>query len=228
MSKKAYILNHSHLADAIAMHNLLSMFFDCKIVHNGAPIEPAGKVGALSNVIECQSGYSYAIDTANADFLSSDATHALYICSDVILYEQHKVEQLFYAMPLFDGPFNLNIGMVSPSIIGRCWEHMKPQTAQTNTRQVPFCEGIVFMADRSIIEACGRFAPENIYGWGVDIWLGYLTNKLGMVSVVRDDITVIHPYGTAYDTTEARAEMIRWIHTKEQGFIDFCKSICLI
>lgn len=223
MSKKAYILNHNHLGHSIHLHELLSPIFECKIIHNGPPIRDyEKKYPELVNVIECPSGYSHAMDAANADFLNSDATHALYICSDVVLHQKIYAEALFYSMPY------KNIGMVSPSIVGKCWEHMQQKEYPFKNREVPFCEGIVFMVEKSIIRDCGTLTPDNIYGWGVDIWLGYLTKKAGMISVVRDNISVIHPSGSSYDTASARSEMIRWIHSKEQGFIDFCKSISLI
>lgn len=228
--KKAYILNYDKNGNAGTLYDCLKDTFDTHVVHNGPSISGLEHIVDVNKMIVCPSGYSYAIEAVNEHFLASDGTHALYICSDVVLYEETKVKALYNSMPMVNPHTGGTIGMTSPCIMGRSWGHMQPYNnrIRQDIRVVSFVEGICFMADRKIIENCGTITPKNRKGWGIDLWMGYLTSKLGMESVVLDEVSVIHPDGSSYDINEAKDEMVSFINGKEQGFIDFCKAVCVI
>lgn len=228
--KKAYILNYDKNDNAATLYSHCKDIFDTYVVHNGASDAGLEHIADIGKMIKCPSGYSYAIEAVNKHFLSSDSSHVLYICSDVVLYEESKIKAIYEAMPQVNPHTGGNIGMVSPCIMGRSWGHMQPHTNKhrQDLRVVSFVEGICFMAAREIVEICGDITPNNTKGWGIDIWFGYLTRKLGMESVVMDEVSVIHPEGSSYNTEEAREEMIAFIKSKESLFIDYCKSICVI
>jgi hypothetical protein len=229
-TKKAYILNYDKNENTLHLYDIISRVFDTYIVHNGPSVAGLDHIPDVGKTIQCNSGYSYAIEAANKHFLATDATHALYICSDIIIEDGAIIQSIYDTMPQVNPHTGGNIGMVSPTIWGRCWGQMQPtqKRHRQNMRAVSFVEGICFMADRAIIENIGPITPENTNGWGVDIWLGYLTTTMGFESVVLEEVSILHPEGSSYDIDGARAQMIDYIKSKPHGFQHFCRFLGIV
>lgn len=227
---KAYILNYDKNENAAKLYNAAVSCFDTYIVHNGADTAGLDHIADIGNMITCKPGYTNALVAANEHFLKSDSTHALYICSDVTIESEGLIEYLSGCMPKVNPHTGGTIGMVGPAIHGRCWGHMQPSQnrRRQDIRAVPFIEGICFMTERSIIEQIGTITGDNINGWGLDIYMGYLTQFSGKESVVIEDLTIYHPEGSSYSIEEARNQMVAFIKSKDEGFQQFCKTLGIV
>ncbi len=150
--------------------------------------------------------YSACFNKSCELLMNSDATHMLFVCSDIKGNLQAAVSRI-ECMPS-------NIGIYSPAVLGQGWRHEKPQ--KYGLRDVPFCEGMVMCLIREIVE---KIYPVNIksnpHGFGIDIYMGYISNvMLGKRVVIDDDINVYHPYGTSYDSNQGRQDMLPYLYSK--------------
>ena len=159
--------------------------------------------------------YGGCLNKAIQHFLRTEATHMFIVCSDVIGDVNsviQKSEQL-----------HSNIGIYAPSIEGQGWEQNKPQGM--NTRHVLFAEGIIGCYHRDIIETSLPVVRGNLYGWGTDLYMGYVCELLGMDCIVDDSLVIYHPYGSAYSQRLARRQMKRFIHSVGGEFAVFCDTV---
>lgn len=159
--------------------------------------------------------YGGCLNKAMQLFLATEGTHMFIVCSDVIGDINaviRKREQL-----------QSNIGIYSPSIEGQGWEQNKPKGL--SIRHALFAEGIIGCYRRDIIERSFSVVKSNLYGWGTDLYMGYICELLGLDCVIDDRLVIYHPYGSAYSQRVARRRMKQFIHSVGGYFAVFCDTV---
>jgi len=154
-------------------------------------------------------------------FLASDASHCLFVCSDVKGNLQSVINRIEHLPE--------NIGVYSPAILGQGWHHGKPQ--KYGLRDVPFCEGIIHCSTRGVIEKVYPVDAKNYpHAYGIDFYTGYMASAiLGKRVVIDDGINVYHPFGTSYDANQARRDMFPYITSKGPDFVQwFQKNVATL
>lgn len=80
-----------------------------------------------------------------------------------------------------------------------------------NLRTVPFVEGYCFAARFHLLADLPLEPEVNRIGWGIDVYLGFLALRGGLVSVVDHRRPVDHPIRTGYAKRDARDQMNAWL-----------------
>ena len=88
-------------------------------------------------------------------------------------------------------------------------------------KTVPFIEGFCFGANKRLIKL---LEYECIYGYGLDVEMGYRTYKNGMKCVVNNEICISHDYGKSYSDIEAKKEYHHFLRINP-NIIKFLKEI---
>ena len=77
----------------------------------------------------------------------------------------------------------------------------------------PFVEGYCFASRLQLLRALPLDTRVNRCGWGVDVYLGYLTLCNRQRTVVDHDTLVHHPDATGYSRDDARQQRDAWFST---------------
>lgn len=163
--------------------------------------------------------YSGMLNKSSELFLSTQSTGCLYVTSDVQIEQIDELANALNSIPS-------SVGIWTPAVSGKSHYFLKNKgTGQV--REVPFAEGMIFYASRKVIESIYPII-DNVYGWGIDVYLGYLSRvKLGLSNLLDESIEVYHPPGTRYSWQEAEIEMKVYNESKGQEFVDYFKSALL-
>jgi hypothetical protein len=131
--------------------------------------------------------------------------YLFFIASDVYYYDVDKTVELIEGL-------SDDVYLWAPSSKGQSHQHCK-NFGSGKLREVPYLEGFTFLTH---IDCCDKLYPvsidKNIYGYGIDLLLGYFCVKvLRKFCVVDDRIEVYHKEGTGYDGGKALRDMYNWM-----------------
>lgn len=164
--------------------------------------------------------FAGCMNKAIEHFLKTDATHILLVCSDVV-GDWSSVVNAINNLPD-------NIGIYTPSVSGQGWAHEKPEGYGWVHRDIPFAEGMIACYKREIIEQLGYVnVLKDPHGYGIDIYLGFICQKLNLKCIIDDSIMMYHPFGSGYSQKQAEKQMKEFIIRMGAEFTDFCKSLGL-
>jgi hypothetical protein len=207
----AYILNYNKDDNARRIHSSLP----CE----NYVIDSSGinKPGFIQTDHKFVSG---SMNKAISMFLGTDATHALFICSDVIGDWSSVVKRIL--------SLKNDVGIYSPSVDGKGWKHEKPQGL--DLRDVPFVEGIIICYQRKIVEAIyPQDIVNNKHGYGVDIYASYFCKKKKLRCIIDDSIMMYHPHSPSdYLQVEGERQMEWYVNQKGEDFKKYCQSLGLL
>ncbi|MEM8860476.1 MAG: hypothetical protein AAGD96_19305 [Chloroflexota bacterium] len=198
------IVNHNHNRQALALADRMRPFGHVITIDSGSTLtaeEQAHFDIQLPNVY-----YSGCLNAAWETLTAQpDSEELLFICSDVEIDDCERL--ILRAKHAFEDRL---VGVYAPSVNRSGHPQMLARNGG-NLRPVVFVEGIAFAVRQSLLEAlCPIDTQKNKLGWGLDVYLGYLTLKAGLKSVVDDQITILHDGTSGYDTVQAREQYNRW------------------
>jgi len=70
-------------------------------------------------------------------------------------------------------------------------------------KHVPFIEGYCFGVNKEVFK---YLELENVYGYGIDVEIGYKSNINGLKCIINNEVCIRHEYGKSYDDNEATKE----------------------
>lgn len=207
------ILNYKNNDNAVAQHIIFSKYCDNVFIVD----HEATDHGLFTHVEKPY--YTAKINTASELMLKTGSDYCFYICSDVKISDASAKAMLVDKIPTLSD----EIGVYTPSVDGRCHQWLEPVKDWVGYRPIPFAEGMIFVAKRDIVE---KLTPilDNTYGWGVDVYFGYITKQMGYTNVIDDKITVYHPTDIGYDSNDAYNEMVAYTHNKGEDFFKFLSA----
>lgn len=202
------IINYKHNFQAIALKKHLGKFGGVIAIDSGSGLTLEEKQHfdiPLDNVFYC--GMLNAI----GKYINNCPVkyELLYIvASDVEIKDFEKFVNR--AKKIFE---NSKIGIYGPSVYKNGSPH--PQMINKNTREIRkavFIDGYCFAVRTDIfLELCPIDTSVNKIGWGVDVYLSFLAAKKGLITVVDDQVTVMHkPSINQQFRTDARMQRNEW------------------
>ena len=154
-------------------------------------------------------------------FLGTHANAVFSICADVKITPEN-VKSI--AQKMIDMPDD--VGTWTPVVNGRSHYWLQP-VDRVGLREIPFCEGMIYYAKRSVIDSKSAVYPLTgmKHGAGHDVYIAYTSKKQGMKNLLDDTVEVYHPAGTRYDGAESTREMMEYIGRQEQGFKKYAADV---
>ena len=94
-------------------------------------------------------------------------------------------------------------------------------------KSVPFIEGYCFGANKNLIQ---NLTIDSIYGYGIDVEIGYKANVSGLQCCVYNNVCIKHEYGKSYSDNEATEEYKQLLHTNPEllqylRFLDIARPV---
>jgi glycosyltransferase involved in cell wall biosynthesis len=208
------IFNYNDNQNAIAWSERLSPYFDTVILDSGSqPRCEHPTAVALDNIY-----YSGLTNEAHQRAKAGNYPWTVIITSDLKISAKNekalrlRMEKISYAT---------NVGLYQPgnSRKGRSHRQSKARI-WPGMRRSNFQEGWFHMVRTDLLdEICPINLDINRLGWGIDMALSYYANAKGLLILVDNDVTIVHPGGTGYSNKEADRQMENWFRSLE-GFQD--------
>lgn len=157
--------------------------------------------------------YSAHFNKASELFLKSDATHCLFVCSN-ISGDLPSVIDRVKRLPQY-------IGIYTPAINDTGYEHLKPGVK--GWKNVAAAERMIFCATREVISAVFPIDTAiSSLGWGIDLYMGFICRNLGLKCIVDTDVVFGYKDELQYDIRKADDELKNFIDAKGPDFTAFC------
>lgn len=198
------VVNHNCNENAIKTRNAFLPYIRVCLVDSGSAltVSQASEFDVILPNVYYSGLINHSFEIASN---LSDEDVILFITSDVTISSPRK-----FLNRLTEAFGNPAISIWAPASFGTGHPHMRPQHSK-GFRRVSFVEGFCFAIRKRIF---AQLYPVDLklnrLGWGLDVQLGYLAASRGGYSVVDDDVEVIHPQSTGYDTREASLQSARW------------------
>jgi hypothetical protein len=194
------ITNHNSNENAINLKNGFSEYFETIIIDSkSSKIEDEFDI-KLENVY-----YTGLVNESIRQCKLRNKKYLFFIASDVYYENYEKVSELILNL-------DNDVYLWSPSSRGQSHYHCK--NFRTNSyREVPYLEGFSFLTNIECFEGLYPISLEkNLYGYGIDLILGYKCIKnLKKKCVVDDRIEIYHKEGTGYNQSKALQDMYQWM-----------------
>ena len=208
------VVNHEHNAEAVALSGRLAPFGDVVSIDSGSKLEDH-LIDAfdlkLPNVY-----YTGLLNVAVEQAVERGHDELLFICSDVSISDCD-----FLVAKAREALADDEVGCFAPCVPGSPHLQMRPR-GSGSMREVAFVEGMCFAARIGLLRKfCPVDTKVNLYGYGLDVVLGYHAMKENMKSVVDDRVRVHHPRETGYDTESATAHQNRWLAAQGREVLRF-------
>jgi GT2 family glycosyltransferase len=160
--------------------------------------------------------FDYMIENSQYDSL-------LFLNSDLIVHGYRFVKELRKCM--FEGGYKL----ISPSIIQpekkqSYWLTMHNWNAK-EVRDVPWADFQCPLFHMDLIEKIGKFDMDLIFGWGNDVYTGYICEQNGWKQGIVDWCTVVHLSNTTVKLNQNDPTIRNYNVYAEQGMVKFFKKI---
>lgn len=194
------ITNHNNNENAIELKNNFSNYFDTIIIDSQSnKIEDEFDI-KLNNVY-----YSGLFNESVDQCKYRNKKYLYFIASDVFYDDYDKVSDLIESL-------DDDVYLWAPSSRGQSHTHCK-NLSTGGIREVPYLEGFCFL---SHIHCCDNLHPisleKNLFGYGIDLLLGYnCVKRLGKKCVVDDRVEIYHKEGTGYNQGKALQDMYNWM-----------------
>lgn len=203
------ILNYNEDTHAMAIRSALLAEYE----HGGVVIVDSSGVDKPGFIKSDKPFYTGNFNKACELFLKSNEDRCLIVCADIVA-DYIRLSDKIKKLPDC-------VGVYTPAVLGKSFDFEKP--VGNGLRQIQFAEGMILCISREIIQEIYPI-EHNTYGWGVDMFVGYVCRNMGHTCVVDNDITVYHPFGKAYSGKKARTDMRRYIRYMGRDFKRFCRS----
>lgn len=184
------IINHNCNKNALKLKRQFSKHADVCLIDSGSQLSADEAVHfdkKLDNVY-----YSGMLNAIEVHLQQHNTDWLLVIASDV-----HVSRTKVLLERIKEAAYTNQAGLYAPSVphYGSNHPHMR-QRAGAGMQRTPFVDGFCFAIRRDIfLEAFPVNATTNYIGWGLDIFLGYLTWLKGYECVVDHAIAVDHTVG---------------------------------
>lgn len=194
------ITNHNSNQNAIELKNNFSEYFDTIIIDSKSDVIEDEFDVKLGNVY-----YTGLFNESIKQCKERGKKYVYFIASDVYYEDYQKVSELIETLD--DGVY-----LWAPSSRGQSHTHCK-NLSSNGLREVPYLEGFCFL---SHVDCCDNLAPvsleRNLYGYGIDLLLGYnCVKRLRKKCVVDDRVEIYHKEGTGYNQSKALQDMYNWM-----------------
>jgi len=194
------ITNHNSNENAIELKKNFSKYLDTIIIDSKSSIIEDEFDVKLGNVY-----YTGLFNESVNQCRLKNKKYLFFIASDVFFYDYEKTVELIESL-------GDDIYLWSPSSKGQSHTHCK-NNSSGGLREVPYLEGFCFMTH---IDCCEMLYPisleRNLFGYGIDLLLGYSCVKLQKKKCVIDDrLEIYHKEGTGYSQNKALQDMYNWM-----------------
>ena len=193
------ITNHNSNENAINLKDGFRDYAETIIIDSASDLLDDNFDIKLDNVY-----YSGLVNECINQTISRNKKYLFFIASDV--YFDNYINILDIIKEIDD-----DIYVWSPSSKGQSHYHCK--NFNTNYyREVPYIEGFCFLSN---IECLKPIYPisldKNLYGYGIDLLIGFFCYKLRKKCVVDDRVEIYHKEGTGYNQNKALNDMYNWM-----------------
>jgi hypothetical protein len=194
------ITNHNSNDNALDLKDGFSKYFDTIIIDSkSSKIEDEFDI-KLENVY-----YTGLFNESVNQCKLRNKKYLFFIASDVYFYDYQKTSELIEGL-------EDDIYLWAPSSKGQSHYHCKNFKTES-IREVPYLEGFCFLTN---IQCCDNLYPisydKNLYGYGIDLILGYnCIKELRKKCVVDDRLEIYHKEGTGYNQNKALQDMYQWM-----------------
>ncbi len=194
------VINHNSNDNALKLKDDSIKYFDAIIIDSKSDIIEDDFDIKLENVY-----YSGLFNECVKQCIERNKKYFFLIASDVYIDDFKSIYDTIESL-------DDEIYMWTPSSKGQSHYHCKNFKTES-IREVPYLEGFCFL---SHIECTDSIYPvsldKNLYGYGIDLLLGYnCIKKLNKKCVVDDRIEIYHKEGTGYDQSKALQNMYNWM-----------------
>lgn len=194
------ITNHNSNENAIALKKGFSKYLDTIIIDSKSSVIEDEFDVKLGNVY-----YTGLFNESVNQCRLRNKKYLFFIASDVFFYDYEKTVELIESL-------EDDIYLYSPSSKGQSHQHCK-NLSSGGLREVPYLEGFCFMTH---IDCCEFLHPisleRNLFGYGIDLLLGYdCVKKQRKKCVIDDRVEIYHKEGTGYNQGKALQDMYNWM-----------------
>lgn len=192
------ITNHNSNENAIELRNNFSEYFDTIIIDSKSDVIEDEFDIKLGNVY-----YTGLFNESVNQCKVRNKKYLFFIASDV--YCDQKISELVESL-------GDDIYLWTPSSRGQSHYHCKNFKTES-FREVPYLEGFCFLSHIDCFDSLYPVSMEkNLYGYGIDLLLGYnCVKKLRKKCVVDDRVEIYHKEGTGYNQSKALNDMYNWM-----------------
>lgn len=170
--------------------------YDLIIMDNGSSVTPDNPSIRIDQNILFGGGlnlaFQWILDNNEYDSL-------LFLNSDLIVHGKDFVKTLRTALNKFK--------IVSPAIIqpeeNQCYWSTMHNWYSHEIREVPWIDFQCPLIHRDFIEKIRQFDVDLSYGWGNDVYAGYICNQMNWKIGVMDIITAVHMGSATIKTTNS-------------------------
>lgn len=194
------ITNHNSNENSLKLKKGFSEYFETIIIDS--------KSDEILDDFDVKLGNVYYTGLINESINQTKIKNKKYlynIASDVFIDDYEKISDIINELPE-------DIYLWSPSSKGQSHYHCKNFNSN-KYREVPYLEGFTFLAHIDLFNNLYPISLEkNLYGYGIDLILGYNCIKtLRKKCVIDDRIEVYHKEGTGYNQNKALEDMYNWM-----------------
>jgi hypothetical protein len=196
------IVNNNSNQNAIELKNNFSNYFDTIIIDSGSENQSDEFDIKLENVY-----YSGLFNESVNQCILKNKEYVFLIASDVYIEQYDKIVEIINSL-------EDDIYLWTPSSRGQSHQHCK-NSESGGIREVPYLEGFCFLANIKCLDNLYPVSLEkNLYGFGIDLILGYnCIKRLRKKCVVDDRLEIYHKEGTGYNSVKAVQDMYKWVLT---------------
>lgn len=211
------VVNHENTSNALSLARRFRERSETMLIDGGSALTEEQM--SLFDVVLPNVYYSGLFnETLRLAAVRTDIDVLLFVCSDVLVEEPaHLVDRMVHVFS------DASIGVYTPSCVGNCHAFCR-RRGTAGIREIPFVDGFIFGIRTSVLN---RFHPvdleENMLGWGIDVYTGYLAASMGLRTVADDSVSVDHPAGTGYDRSLTFNQMLSWLTSHQDGSLRYYK-----
>lgn len=202
------IFNHNCNQGAIGLKQQLGPYFDPILIDSGSQFKEGEEEHfdlTFPNIY-----YNGLINKAY-ELLTANHTHLFIITSDVDIPNPEMLRDRM--MDILKQP---SVGVYAPSVIHTTHNHMHNRKSK-GVRRVTFTDGFCYAIPKEFLkDICPIDLAINRIGHATDMYMGYLGMIYKRYAVVDDMMTVDHPKGSGYSSSEARIQRDNWFKTKSK------------
>jgi hypothetical protein len=194
------ITNHNSNDNAIELKVNFSKYFETIIIDSKSDFIMDEFDIKLDNVY-----YTGLVNESFNQCKIRNKKYLFFIASDVYYNNYEEVSNVISSL-------NEDIHLWSPSSRGQSHYHCK-NFKTDSIREVPYLEGFCFLSHIDCFNGLYPISMEkNLYGYGIDLLLGYNCIKnLKNKCVVDDRVEIYHKEGTGYSQSKALQDMYNWM-----------------
>ncbi len=219
------IYNHNmpEITDQLfeALKPFESNIYEIVVIDNGSKRSKKSKY--TTHFINENSYFGGALNFAfNLVLENKEYDSLLSLNNDIILHGEKFVLELRSIM------FDLDYKLLSPCVLQpeqtQCYWKTMHNWGSKKVRDVKWVDFQSPMIHRELIEEIKQFPPKLIYGWGQDVYSGYICNKNNWQVGVVDWLAIIHYSSLTYRSKNSNMGMSDYSKKAEKNMREFFQS----